>query len=95
MIPKSPKTRFSLSPHAEPHSKWTGTLAFEEATDAAMLQTQFNLPEHNSQHSGSFIDQMAANHHRMEGARLFLSILMTIGDKPKETPTPENDGLKY
>ncbi len=63
------------------------TIAFETAADAALLQTQYNLPEG--------VDLAAANHHRMEGARLFLSILMTIGDAPKEQPVPENKGLKY
>jgi hypothetical protein len=65
----------------------TGSITFEMATDAALLQTMCNLPEG--------LDQAAANHHRMEGARLFLNILMTIGDPPKPPPEPDNNGLKY
>ena len=40
-------------------------------------------------------EQAAANNFRMEGARLFLSILMTLGDIPLKDTQPKDEGLKY
>lgn len=85
MTPKSPKTRFLSGPYAQEFSKLSSRVEFEVAADAALIQTQFNLPEGDA----------AANHHRMEGARLFLSILMTIGDSPVEAFKKSSSELQY
>lgn len=92
MTPLSPKARFLMDKNtAEAHAKAVSTRLFEMATDAAMLQTQLNLPATYATEPHS----AAANHHRMEGAMLFLNVLMTIGDPIPERPAPPDKGLNF
>lgn len=83
----SPKIRLLKNESLrEAHSSVVSTLAFEMAADLAMIQMLHNLP------SGG--DNAAANHHRMEGAQMFLSVLMTIGDN-SEIKKINPQGLDY
>jgi hypothetical protein len=92
MNPLSPKERFLTDiPLADRHRAFVSTVDFERASDAAMLQTQVNLPQYGSPDPV----MAAANQHRMEGALLFLGILMTIGDPVKAAPTPPDTGLNF
>lgn len=92
MTPQSPRARFLADKHAaEAHAKVMSSQLFEKASDAAMLQTQLNLPAYNS----SDKDTAAANHHRMEGAMLFLNILLTLGDPIPIAGDPPRKELNY
>ena len=91
MYPESPRLRFlRFKDEAKKHAAMMETLTFERASDAAMLQVSLNLPSANS-----CPETAAANHHRMEGAKLFLGILMTIGDPEIAVPDKPDKGLNY
>lgn len=75
MTPVSPRERFLLDKEAaKAHAAMMASTLFERASDAAMLQVQLNLPSAPNSESAS------ANFYRIQGAQLFLGILMTIGD---------------
>jgi hypothetical protein len=88
MTPLSPKDRFlQAKDDASAHAKMVSSALFEKASDLAMLQTQLNLPNAR--------EDAAANSYRLEGARLFLAILMTIGDPRPENPKLPDNSLNY
>lgn len=90
MIPLSPRARFLANKElAKAHSALMASVQFERAADAAMLQTQLDLPiSVNSEGA-------AANHYRMQGAKYFLLNLLTLGDPIPELPTPPDQSLNY
>lgn len=90
MTPLSPKTRFLQNKlESEAHAKLMASALFEKAADAAMLQTALNLP------IATASDVATANYCRIQGAQLFLSILMTLGDPIPERPTPPDASLNF
>lgn len=81
-----PKDRFLRDKQiAENFAGMASTLAFERATDAALLQFIETLPLSYEP------AEAAANRHRIEGAQLFLSTLEKIGT-PSQPPPREAIG---
>ena len=94
MTPLSPKHRFLQDKDlAKAHAAMMASVQFEKASDLALLQVGFNLPVANK------VEEMetmaAANHYRMQGAYLFLGVLLTLGDPIAENAPPPNTGLDY
>lgn len=83
----SPRARFqSDANRCKAWQAWVDSSEFQTAIEAALVQTQFNLPVVSS----SDPHACAANHHRMDGARQFAAILLNLADKqplPAARPT--------
>jgi len=74
----SPKATFAKGPHAAAWTDMASSTLFREAASAAMLQMQANIGTALSNESA------IANARQMEGARIFLSILMNLTTPPEE-----------
>jgi hypothetical protein len=84
----SPKSNFAKGPSAAAWTEVASSALLRESAGAAMLEMQAR--------SGfvSNFNDAAANNFKMEGARIFLSILMNLTTPPTETPKREtNDNL--
>jgi hypothetical protein len=76
----SPKATFAKGPHAAAWTDVASSALFREAASAAMLQMQANIGTALSNESA------IANARQMEGARIFLSILMNLTTPPEGAP---------
>jgi hypothetical protein len=76
----TPKANFAKGPSAQPWTEVASSALFVEAAGVAMLQMQSNLG------MATRSDQAAAFQYKMEGARIFLAILMKLTDPPEQAP---------
>lgn len=83
----SPKQRFLRQKQlSETFHQMVSTIEFEEGSDAALLQFMDNLSLANDPQ-----DAVARNF-KLEGAKLFLAVLLAIG-RPEEQPEREPIGV--
>jgi len=84
-----PRTRFAQSTHAAAFKKIVATPDFEEATLAALLSLQREMPiECNPQQS---LDA----HQQMVGARRYLEILCSLHEPVTQPKPAPKKGLDY
>jgi hypothetical protein len=89
VIEFTPKASFAKGPSAASWNEIAASKVFVEATSAAILQMQANLG------MAKHVDEAASFHYKMEGARIFLSILTNLTSPPEpvrrsETTLPPN-----
>ena len=86
----APKAIFAKSAQAEPWTAVASSDVFRNAAGAAMLQMQANLGSpKNFYHAGAIAYQL-------DGARIFLSILMNLTTPPTEAPPrPRSENLNH
>lgn len=85
---RPPKEKFCTSPHKAVFAKIVNDPAFEEATLAALLQMETEMPQDCSP------NQSATAHDQMVGARKYLETLCSIHlpqEKPKKDIHPQLD----
>lgn len=83
----TPKLTFAKGPSAQAWTDVASSALFREAASAAMLQMQANLG------IAVTVEGVTANCRQMEGARIFLAVLMNLTTPPEEAlkrPTSEN-----
>ena len=73
-----PKSDFAKGPNAAAWNDVVSSRTFSEAAGAAMLQMQSNLG------MAHITDEAVAHCRQMEGARIYLSILMNLTTPPEE-----------
>jgi hypothetical protein len=76
----SPKSDFAKGPRAAQWTDVASSALLREAVGAAMLEMQARMG------FVSNVNDAAANTFKMEGARIFLSILMNLTTPPSEAP---------
>ena len=85
----SPKATFAKSSMAQPWTEVASSELFRQAAGAAMLQMQANL-------GMALPHETPRNCHQMEGARIFLSLLMNLTTPPSEVPArPKSENLNH
>lgn len=86
---RSPREKFTTSIHCGDWKRLSQSEAFEEASIAAMLELQADLPK-------DCIPQQAADsHQQMVGARKYLEILCAIHEPTKNPKPAAARGLDY
>lgn len=83
---RSPREAFQRSPLRKSWEEFTMTAAFEEATHAALLQLQMEMPDSPSA-------QCMDPHSQMVGARKVLEILSKLHVKEEPTKEPRTPRL--
>ena len=78
----SPKADFAKGPSAAAWSDVAASKLFTEAAGAAMLQMQANL-------GMATAERVTAHCYQMEGARIFLSILLNLTTPPETVTRPK------
>ena len=86
---RTPRAKFAASPHAAVFGKLVAEVAFEEATNAAMLELVVDLPRDGSP------QQSADSGQQLIGARKYLDLLWTIYQKEADLPKPKEKNLDY
>ena len=76
----SPKANFAKGAYAAPWTEIASSALLREVAGAAMLEMQARMG------FVSNVNDAAANTFKMEGARIFLSILMNLTTPPEEMP---------
>lgn len=86
MIEINPKQAFVDSPHGKLWDNVAASEMMRNATSAAMLQM------HGSMGFPNGMDEAAANDFRMQGARIFQSILVNLTTPISELPKRKDTG---
>lgn len=84
---ESPKKKFQKTPQAKVHADLVVSPQFQATLDTALLQMQYEL---GTAPDGTFA---AAYWYRIEGARRFMSTLLTLAETPTTPRRNTGDNL--
>lgn len=84
----SPKERFLKTPDAAILAELVTRPAFLDCLDAALLQMVYNIGDTTDGNIS------AANQFRLQGARRFISELLTLPEPPTKAPRSRGDNLE-
>lgn len=84
----NPKERFQKSPYAKQFSDLTASEAFHQACEASLIQMSLNMARGNN------LSEAWDHHSRLQGAKEFLEILLTLSDPVTEHARLPSKSLK-
>lgn len=84
-----PRQNFQQGPYAKSWLDLADSAQFQSAAQAALAQMQINLS------GAADMGSAAAFHFRMEGAKQFLQVLMSLTEPPKQANKPPGVNLNH